>query len=196
MDGLDVTLTIDARIQQIAEEEAMAALERHGAKRVTVVAMDPETGDVLATCSVPGLDLSDSSDRPRDGSTCAALQEIYPPGSTFKPLMMATALQLGLAHPDEPPLDCRAFDGPRRIRDTHPKQDPLSLEEIIVHSSNSRGSTSWDMITCFCRSGFSLRHWTSPGSPSIEASRKIAREAVRTSEASSALRMWRAWTVT
>ena len=136
VDGLDVTLTIDARIQQIAEEEAMAALERHSAKRVTVVAMDPRSGDILAISSVPGLDLSDTSDRPRDGSTCAALQEIYPPGSTFKPLMMATAMQLGLAHPDEPPLDCRAFDGPRRIRDTHPKQEPLSLEEIIVHSSN------------------------------------------------------------
>ncbi len=136
VDGMDVTLTLDARIQQIVEEEALAARARTGAVSVTVVAMEPSSGDVLAMCSVPGIDLSDRQDRPQDGSVCAALQEVYPPGSTFKPLMMAAAMELGLVDPEGPPVDCRAFNGPRRIRDTHPKSEPLSVEEIIVHSSN------------------------------------------------------------
>jgi cell division protein FtsI (penicillin-binding protein 3) len=135
IDGLDVSLTLDARIQQMVETEALLALESLDALRVTVVAIEPQTGDVLAMCSVPGIDLSDVSDRSKNGSLCAAVQEIYQPGSTFKPLMMATGLQLGLVHPGEPPIDCRAFDG-RLIHDSHPKQEPLTLEEIIVHSSN------------------------------------------------------------
>lgn len=136
VDGLDVTLTLDARVQQIVEEEALAAFAALDARGVTVVAMEPATGDVLAVCSVPGLDLSDRADRPKDGSVCAALQELYAPGSTFKPLMMAAALELGIADPEGPPIDCGAFRGPRRIRDTHPTDVPLSLEEIIVESSN------------------------------------------------------------
>ena len=136
VDGLDVTLTLDARLQQILEEEALVAMNSTDAEGVTVVAMDPRTGDVLGMCSVPGLDLSDRTDRSKEGSVCAALQEVYPPGSTFKPLMMAAALELGLAHLDGPPLDCREFLGPRSIRDTHPSSEPLDLEEIIVHSSN------------------------------------------------------------
>ena len=126
------TLTLDARLQQILEEEALVAMNSTDAEGVTVVAMDPRTGDVLGMCSVPGLDLSDRTDRSKEGSVCAALQEVYPPGSTFKPLMMAAALELGLAHLDGPPLDCREFLGPRTIRDTHPSSEPLDLEEIIV----------------------------------------------------------------
>ena len=135
VDGLDVTLTLDVRLQQIVEEEALASLDEFEASRVTVVAMEPGSGDVLAMCSVPGIDLSDGRDRGKNGSVCAAVQEVYPPGSTFKPLMMAAAIQLGLAHPDEAPVDCTAFEG-RRIRDTHPQDHPLTLEEILVHSSN------------------------------------------------------------
>lgn len=136
-DGLDVQLTLDARMQQVVEEELLAAHLAHSTERAFAVVMDPRTGDVLALASVPGLDVDDDSSRPRDASVIGPVQEIYAPGSTFKPLMMAAALELGLAHPAEAPIDTgNELFGKRRIHDAHPQDHPLSLEEIIVHSSN------------------------------------------------------------
>lgn len=137
VDGRDVVLTLDARMQQVVEEELLAAHAEFGTERAFAVAMDPRSGDVLVLASVPGLDVDDDSSRPQHESVLAPLQEVYPPGSTFKPLMMAMALEMKIAHPAETPIDTRGGRfGRRTIRDSHPQPHPLSLEEIIVHSSN------------------------------------------------------------
>jgi peptidoglycan glycosyltransferase len=98
--GNDVVLTIDPRVQQAA---AVALGDRPGA----VVALDPRSGAVLALVSSPGFDAS-AIDRdgeallkdPRTPLLNRATQGQYPPGSTFKTVTAAAALESGTYAPD------------------------------------------------------------------------------------------------
>jgi len=111
--GNDLYLTVDARIQQVAEE----ALTGH---RAAVVAIDPHDGDVIAFVSTPTFDpngfarglsvaeyqaLSTDIDVPLYDR---ALRGAYPPGSTIKPLVALAALEYGVATPQEERF-CRGF---------------------------------------------------------------------------------------
>ncbi|UCH49631.1 MAG: penicillin-binding protein 2 [Betaproteobacteria bacterium] len=102
--GNNLLLAIDARLQQIAEVA-------FGDYRGSMVAIEPETGGVLALVSRPGFDpnlfvegidpehwsaLNDSPDHPLNNR---ALQGVYPPGSTFKPFMALAGLELGKRSP-------------------------------------------------------------------------------------------------
>lgn len=136
--GLDITLTVDATIQQIVEAECLAAWRLHQASSTMAVVLDVASGDVLAMVSVPGLDADDRADRPLEGRLIRPTQTIYAPGSTLKPLMMAAALQLGLVGEGDT-IDTSRDQGrfgARRVRDVHPVEGPQSLREIIVNSSN------------------------------------------------------------
>jgi penicillin-binding protein 2 len=102
--GSNLVLTIDIKLQQIAEKA-------FGENRGALVAIEPETGGVLALVSRPGFDpnlfvdgidpqswkeLNDSADRPLNNR---AIQGTYAPGSTFKPFMALGALELGKRTP-------------------------------------------------------------------------------------------------
>jgi len=105
VNGGSVTLTIDASIQSFAEQAAREALEVNNAKAVRVLAMDPATGEILAMVNKPDYDLNDPSrddvrtltDRMRN----RVLTDAYEPGSTFKVLTAASALDAGLVSVDE-----------------------------------------------------------------------------------------------
>jgi penicillin-binding protein 2 len=121
--GNNVTLTLDMRLQQVAE---IAFGERRGA----LVAIDPATGGVLALVSKPGFDpnlfvdgidpqywgeLNTSLDKPL---TNRAISGLYPPGSTFKPFLALGALETGKRTPRSSIFDPGYFDfGGRRFRD-------------------------------------------------------------------------------
>ncbi|MBR7188559.1 MAG: PASTA domain-containing protein [Clostridia bacterium] len=105
VNGGSVTLTLDASIQAFAEQAAREALSVNNAKAVRVLAMDPNTGAILAMVSKPDFDLNDP---PRND--VAALTErmrnrvvadAYEPGSTFKILTAASALEAGVVTPME-----------------------------------------------------------------------------------------------
>lgn len=98
--GNNLLLALDAKLQQIAEDA-------FGEFRGSLVAIDPETGGVLAMVSRPGFDpnlfvegidpthwdaLNNSPDHPLNNR---ALQGVYPPGSTFKPFMALAGLEMG-----------------------------------------------------------------------------------------------------
>ena len=102
--GNDLTLTLDAKLQEIVEKA-------FGDRRGALVAIDPSNGDVLAFVSKPGFDsnlfvngidfknwdrLNNSIDRPLNNR---ALRGVYPPGSTFKPFMALAGLELNLRTP-------------------------------------------------------------------------------------------------
>src|SRR5690348_2448463 len=121
--GNNVTLTLDMRLQQVAE----VAL---GNRRGALVAVDPSTGGVLALVSKPGFDpnlfvdgidpqywaeLNGSPDHPL---TNRAISGLYPPGSTLKPFMALAALETGKRKPSSSMFDPGYFDfGGRRFRD-------------------------------------------------------------------------------
>ena len=105
VDGGSVTLTLDASIQAFAEQAAREALTVNNAKAVRVLAMDPGTGEILAMVSKPDFDLNAP---PRDDvEALTALMrnrvvtDAYEPGSTFKILTAASALEAGLVTPSE-----------------------------------------------------------------------------------------------
>src|SRR5690606_8339293 len=88
-DGLDVTLTLDVQIQRMVEEELLALLESEQAEAAVGVVMDCRSGDLLALASVPTLDPDVRSTITTRGTRFSAVQDVYAPGSSFKPLMMA-----------------------------------------------------------------------------------------------------------
>jgi penicillin-binding protein 2 len=141
--GNDVTLTLDIRLQQVAE---LAFGERRGA----LVAIEPSTGAVLALVSKPGFDpnqfvdgidpqywaeLNTSPDKPLNNR---AISGVYPPGSTFKPFMALAALQLGKRTPRYTINDPGYFIfGERRFRDSKPGgHGVVDLHKSIVVSSD------------------------------------------------------------
>lgn len=135
-DGLDVTLTLDVKLQQLVEQELLALLAEQEGERAAGVVLDARSGDLLALASVPALDPDDRRTIHGEAMRIAPVQDQYNPGSSFKPLMMAIALDLGLAHTADPPILCDRFEPLPKIRDTHPKDHPLTLPEILIHSSN------------------------------------------------------------
>ena len=96
-DGLDVTLTLDVRIQSLAEEVMARALEEHGAKAARCVVLDPSDFSVLAMVNLPSYDLNDI---PRGDaaqlntlSRNALVSDAYEPGSTFKIVTAAANIE-------------------------------------------------------------------------------------------------------
>jgi penicillin-binding protein 2 len=142
--GNNVTLTLDIRLQEVAEA---AFGERRGA----LVAIEPSTGGVLAFVSMPGFDpnlfvdgidpqswaeLNNSPDRPLNNRAIAG---VYPPGSTFKPYMALAALELGKRTPKSAINDPGYFEfGGRRFRDSKPGgHGYVDLYKSIVVSSDT-----------------------------------------------------------
>lgn len=139
--GFDVVLTLDIALERMVEEELAASCKQLSAAAGSAVLLEVETGDVLSLASWPSLDPERRSTWTKAAQVVRPVQAIYSPGSTFKPIMLAAALDLGLIEPDAK-VDCRPERGhiPGRrklVTDTHPVTDhSLSLEEVIVRSSN------------------------------------------------------------
>jgi penicillin-binding protein 2 len=142
--GDNVSLTLDIRLQQIAERA-------FGEWRGALVAIEPATGGVLAFVSKPGYDpnlfvdgidpqswdeLMNSPDRPLNNRAIAGL---YPPGSTFKPFMALAALELGKRTPQSAIQDPGYFIfGDRRFRDSkRGGHGTVDLYKSIVVSSDT-----------------------------------------------------------
>ena len=142
--GNNLTLTLDIRLQQVIEE---AFGERRGA----LVAIEPNTGNILAFVSRPGFDpnlfvdgidaqswseLNNSPNRPLSNRAIAG---IYPPGSTFKPFMALAALESGKRTPRSAISDPGYFVfGERRFRDSKAGgHGYVDLYKSIVVSSDT-----------------------------------------------------------
>lgn len=134
--GFNVKLTVDMGVQTIVEEELDAALAEYLAPRGAVVVMNPKTGEVLAMASRPHPDLSRLDDLDKTNYNFA-LQAIYEPGSTFKVVAAAAALNEGLATLQTPVFCHNGYysSGKLEIKDVHP-YGTLSFEQVIAKSSN------------------------------------------------------------
>ncbi len=142
--GNNIALTIDVRLQEVAERA-------FGARRGALVAIEPATGGVLAFVSMPGYDpnlfvdgidpsswdtLNNSPDHPLNNRAIAG---VYPPGSTFKPFMALAALELGKRTQRSTINDPGYFVfGDRRFRDSKPGgHGVVDLYKSIVLSSDT-----------------------------------------------------------
>jgi cell division protein FtsI (penicillin-binding protein 3) len=95
-DGASLTLTIDARVQQVVENALKEAVEKHSADSGTVIVMEPSTGEILGMASTPYFDPSRYLEfEPEAYNRNPALTDVYEPGSTFKVILTAIGLQTG-----------------------------------------------------------------------------------------------------
>ena len=104
-DGNSIKLTIDATIQDICEKAMRECYDVNKAQAVHLIAMDPYTGAILAMCSKPEYD---TNDPPRDQTDALTqlmrirlISDSYEPGSTFKILTAAAALDAGVTTPED-----------------------------------------------------------------------------------------------
>jgi len=135
--GADLRLTLDATLQQIVEEELDAAVTSLHARSGSVVVLDPGTGAVLAMASRPTFDPNDFRHAGEEQLRNRPVQDAYEPGSTFKMVTAAAALEQGVVSPSDR-FDCEMGSitlAGVRIADHHPFGN-LSFREIIAKSSN------------------------------------------------------------
>lgn len=100
--GADLVLTIDRDIQFLVEGVLKDAVTRYGAQSGSILIMDPKTGEILAMASNPTFDPNNYGVSPLPEPLNAAVTGQYEPGSTFKVLTMAAALDSGLVNPNSP----------------------------------------------------------------------------------------------
>jgi cell division protein FtsI (penicillin-binding protein 3) len=137
VDGQDLQLSIDSKVQFFAYQTLKDAVLLHKAKAGSVVVLDVQTGEVLALANYPSFvpdkrrNLSGAQLRNR------ALTDTFEPGSTMKPFVIATALNQGMVTPDTniQTAPGRMNIGNATISDSHP-QGLLSVTGVIQKSSN------------------------------------------------------------
>ena len=140
-DDLRLQLTIDLRLQQIARNALKAQMEQYKAKRGTVIVMDVRDGAIAALVSEPTYDPNKYYKYGIELFKNWAITDLYEPGSTFKPINIALALDAGVISPDDTFDDTGEIqikDALVRNHDFEKKgaRGELSLPEILKHSSN------------------------------------------------------------
>ena len=133
----DLTLSIDQRIQAIAYRELKGAVQAFKATSGSVVVTNIHTGEILALVNSPSYNPNNRRNTAMHRFRNRAITDVYEPGSTMKPLTVLTALEFGSAKSKDiintSPGWMRL--GGRRVSDPINRGN-LSLEEILVHSSN------------------------------------------------------------
>ena len=136
--GADLTLTLDANIQQRAEDVLGAVGRIFSPKDATAIVMDPKTGALLAVANWPRFDADDPASSPTGASEDRAVGFNYEPGSTFKAITVSGALERGLITPNTPfsiPDQIQVAD--RTIHDAEEHgEETLTTAEILAQSSN------------------------------------------------------------
>ncbi|QPC81931.1 penicillin-binding protein 2 [Phototrophicus methaneseepsis] len=93
--GMDLVLTIDRELQYLVESELQSYLSQYGARSGTIIVMESRTGDILAMASSPTFDPNDPGGQNTDLLRTPAIVDAYEPGSIFKVLTVATAIEFG-----------------------------------------------------------------------------------------------------
>ncbi|MGB0334697.1 MAG: peptidoglycan D,D-transpeptidase FtsI family protein [Opitutales bacterium] len=151
-DGLNVELTIDQMVQHIVEREIQRIADEFQPKGVSVIVSQPATGAVLAMGNYPSYDPNEfynTKKYPIANQRNRALTDVFEPGSTFKIVPAAAALNEGIVHPND-----MFKTGVARVRykgrtlklpADHRDYEELSVHDIVVKSSN-RGAAHLGLI--------------------------------------------------
>ena len=137
VNGRDVTLSIDSKVQFFAWQRVRDAVATHGAKAGSVVVLDAKSGEVLALANYPSFNPNQRQNLSGGQLRNRALTDIFEPGSTMKPFIAAWALESGRVTPQTPIQTAPGsitITG-STIKDAHP-HGVLSVAEVIQKSSN------------------------------------------------------------
>jgi cell division protein FtsI/penicillin-binding protein 2 len=131
----DVILTIDLVLQHIVERELDQAMRETGAHAASAILMDPRTGDVLALANRPTVDPPSYGRAHPESRRNRAVVNLYEPGSTFKIVSAAAAIERGSVTPEQR-FACASYTiAGKTYSDVH-RYQVLSVREILEHSSN------------------------------------------------------------
>ena len=135
--GTSVILTLDEKIQYIAEKELAQAIQDTQAKSGTVIVENPNTGELLAVANWPTFNPNAAKDSDPESRMDRAASALYEPGSVFKIVTLSAAIDQGITNPDEV-IDCQngaIYIAGHRIRD-HKAYGMLTVSQILANSSD------------------------------------------------------------
>jgi cell division protein FtsI (penicillin-binding protein 3) len=137
VEGRDLALSIDRKLQYLAYRELKAAVVAHHAKAGGIVAIDVHTGEVLAMANVPAYNPNNRTQLDVRRARNRAATDLFEPGSTLKPFTVAAALEARVVRPQTLLKTAPGYltVGDRTIHDPHP-EGMLSVSQVIQKSSN------------------------------------------------------------
>ncbi len=140
IDGRSITLSIDRTIQYILDKRLKEGVVKYEADGGSLIALDTKTGKILGMSSVPNFNPQIYYEFPQTSLKNPAISDLYEPGSTFKPLVMAAAIDMGLVKPN---TICTICAGPvpigeYNIKTWNSKYYPnATMTEVIQRSDNT-----------------------------------------------------------
>lgn len=144
-DGSDLVLTIDRGIQFFVCEKVKEAVNKYAADNGSIIVVDPETGGILAMCSYPSFDPNDYGEADNMNIyNNPVIFEQYEPGSIFKTITMAAALNEGAVTPqttyeDKGRIMIDGWDKPIKNSDYETKggHGVVNMNYVLEHSLNT-----------------------------------------------------------
>ena len=139
--GKNLVLTIDEVVQFIAERELEAKIKETNAEGGLIIAMNPSNGEILALAIHPSYDPNKYDEYPAENRRIKAITDSFPPGSTFKPITAAAALESGAVSPSD------TFYCGGSIK--------VGPDTLYCHRTEGHGSqTFYEVIQNSCNVGF------------------------------------------
>ncbi len=137
VDGFDLVLTIDENIQFIAERALERMYKKYNAKGASIIVLDPKTGEILAFANQPTYNLEEPNKSPAGNRTNRAIVFTYEPGSVFKIVTAAGALQENVIKETDL-INCErgAYRVANHILHDHDPEGILTFRQVIERSSN------------------------------------------------------------
>lgn len=138
--GEDVSVTIDAPVQEELEKELQGIIEEHGAKNTMGLVMRVDDGAVVALANAPSFDNNQFKEASPELQRNRVLTDPYEPGSTFKPFTVAAAFEEGAIHEDDTyvvPDNILVAD--RVIHDSEPHETKVMRPRDILEQSSNVG---------------------------------------------------------
>lgn len=139
--GQDVILTIDAAVQHVCEKSLMKVIQQYKAYRGSVIVMNPRNGEILAYAVYPYFDPNNFKTATYFQTKNWTLTDVFPPGSTFKAITIACAMELGKINKNTKINDTGKIKvGWWTIKNydynKHPNPGLIDLVYLFQHSSN------------------------------------------------------------
>ncbi len=139
--GKDITLTIDAAVQHVCEKALMKSIQKFKAFRGAVIVMNPRNGEILAYAVYPYFDPNNFKSATSFQTKNWTLTDVFPPGSTFKAITVASAMELGKINKyskinDTGKIKVGWWTIKNYDYNKHPNPGMIDLVYLFEHSSN------------------------------------------------------------